>query len=103
MKAAVDAASAAFPAWRDTSILSRQQVMFRLQHLIRNKMVRPVLRSLHAVLNCLPIHTYHCVIMQSLYILIQKELAANITEEQGKTLADAEGDVLRGLRKLLLS
>ena len=30
---------------------------------------------------------------------MQKKLAAMITEEQGKTLADAEGDVLRGLRK----
>jgi hypothetical protein len=29
---------------------------------------------------------------------LQKKLAANITEEQGKTLADAEGDVLRGLQ-----
>ena len=50
----------------------------------------------------IPIHTplYHT---HSLYVLIQKDLAANITEEQGKTLADAEGDVLRGLRKLLLS
>lgn len=28
----------------------------------------------------------------------QKQLAANITEEQGKTLADAEGDVFRGLQ-----
>lgn len=28
-----------------------------------------------------------------------KKLAQNITLEQGKTLADAEGDVLRGLRK----
>lgn len=27
------------------------------------------------------------------------ELAKNITKEQGKTLVDAEGDVLRGLRK----
>jgi malonate-semialdehyde dehydrogenase (acetylating) / methylmalonate-semialdehyde dehydrogenase len=27
------------------------------------------------------------------------ELAKNITREQGKTLVDAEGDVLRGLRK----
>lgn len=27
------------------------------------------------------------------------ELAKNITSEQGKTLIDAEGDVLRGLRK----
>lgn len=29
------------------------------------------------------------------------ELAKNITIEQGKTLADAEGDVLRGLRKYI--
>lgn len=29
------------------------------------------------------------------------ELARNITLEQGKTLADAEGDVLRGLRELV--
>lgn len=28
------------------------------------------------------------------------ELAKNITKEQGKTLVDAEGDVLRGLRKM---
>ena len=34
---------------------------------------------------------------------LQAELAENITIEQGKTLADAEGDVLRGLRELILS
>lgn len=32
-------------------------------------------------------------------ISFQKELAKSITYEQGKTLADAEGDVFRGLRK----
>ena len=31
----------------------------------------------------------------------QKELATNVTLEQGKTLADAEGDVMRGLRESL--
>lgn len=31
--------------------------------------------------------------------MLQKELAKLITLEQGKTLADAEGDVFRGLRK----
>lgn len=30
-------------------------------------------------------------------------LAKNITSEQGKTLIDAEGDVLRGLRKFMIS
>ena len=32
--------------------------------------------------------------------LLQKDIAKNITTEQGKTLIDAEGDVMRGLRKL---
>jgi hypothetical protein len=32
-------------------------------------------------------------------VITQKVLAENITTEQGKTLIDAEGDVLRGLRK----
>ena len=34
-------------------------------------------------------------------LLLQKELAQSITLEQGKTTVDAEGDVLRGLRKLI--
>lgn len=37
--------------------------------------------------------------LNSLIFDPQKELAKNITLEQGKTLVDAEGDVLRGLRK----
>lgn len=39
MNAAVNAASAAFPAWSETSILARQQVMFKLQQLIKENMV----------------------------------------------------------------
>jgi malonate-semialdehyde dehydrogenase (acetylating)/methylmalonate-semialdehyde dehydrogenase len=65
MIAAVDSAERAFPAWRATSVLHRQQVMFRLVALIRENWDR---------------------------------LAANITLEQGKTFADARGDVLRGLQ-----
>ncbi|KAH7123482.1 putative methylmalonate-semialdehyde dehydrogenase [Dactylonectria estremocensis] len=65
MRAAVDSAHRAFPAWRATSVLHRQQIMFRLVALIRENWDR---------------------------------LAANITLEQGKTLADAKGDVLRGLQ-----
>lgn len=65
MENAVEAAKAAYRTWSKTSILSRQQVMFRYQHIIRNNM---------------------------------KELAKSITTEQGKTLVDAEGDVLRGLQ-----
>ena len=40
MEAAVAAAKAAFPAWAETSVLSRQQVMFNLQHLVKKHMVR---------------------------------------------------------------
>ncbi|GAO49612.1 hypothetical protein G7K_3761-t1 [Saitoella complicata NRRL Y-17804] len=65
LKAAVDSAQKAFPEWRNTSIIKRQQIMFNLVHLIRKNMDR---------------------------------LAASITLEQGKTFADAKGDVLRGLQ-----
>lgn len=43
--------------------------------------------------------------MLNLQALIRRDMqkiAANITEEQGKTLADAEGDVLRGLQVSIL-
>ncbi|XP_046635966.1 probable methylmalonate-semialdehyde dehydrogenase [acylating], mitochondrial [Daphnia pulicaria] len=65
MENAVESAKAAYKTWSKTSILTRQQVMLRYQHIIRNSM---------------------------------KELAKSITSEQGKTLVDAEGDVLRGLQ-----
>jgi malonate-semialdehyde dehydrogenase (acetylating)/methylmalonate-semialdehyde dehydrogenase len=65
LKAAVDSAEKAFPAWRDTSLLARQQIMFKYVALIRENWDR---------------------------------LAASITLEQGKTFADARGDVLRGLQ-----
>uniref|UniRef100_A0A1I8PJ02 Probable methylmalonate-semialdehyde/malonate-semialdehyde dehydrogenase [acylating], mitochondrial n=1 Tax=Stomoxys calcitrans TaxID=35570 RepID=A0A1I8PJ02_STOCA len=65
MQAALESNKKAFKSWSNTSILSRQQVMFKLQALIKENM---------------------------------GELAKNITKEQGKTLADAEGDVLRGLQ-----
>lgn len=65
LKAAVASAEKAFPAWRATSIMSRQQIMFKFVSLIRQHWDR---------------------------------LAASITLEQGKTFADAKGDVLRGLQ-----
>lgn len=65
LKAAVDSAEKAFPAWRATSLLARQQIMFKYVALIRENWDR---------------------------------LAASITLEQGKTFADAKGDVLRGLQ-----
>ena len=39
MNSAVAAAERAFKSWKDTSILTRQQVMFRLQDLIRKNSV----------------------------------------------------------------
>lgn len=65
MQRAVDSCKAAYKTWSQTSIMHRQQCMFKLAELIRRDM---------------------------------KKLAANITLEQGKTLADAEGDVMRGLQ-----
>ncbi len=65
LKAAVDSAQKAFPKWKATSIMAKQQIMFKLTALIRDNMDR---------------------------------LAASITLEQGKTFADAKGDVLRGLQ-----
>jgi len=65
LKAAVDSAEKAFPAWKATSLLARQQIMFKYCALIREHWDRH---------------------------------AASITLEQGKTFADARGDVLRGLQ-----
>ena len=65
LRAAVESARKAFPAWRATSLLHRQQIMFKFVTLIRQHWDR---------------------------------LAASITLEQGKTFADAKGDVLRGLQ-----
>ncbi|RDW94200.1 CoA-acylating methylmalonate-semialdehyde dehydrogenase [Aspergillus mulundensis] len=65
LRAAVESAQKAFPAWRATSIMARQQIMFKFVNLIRAHWDR---------------------------------LAASITLEQGKTFADAKGDVLRGLQ-----
>lgn len=65
MEAAANAAAKAFQSWSQTSVVARQQVMFKLQQLIKENM---------------------------------DKLAANVTLEQGKTIPDAEGDVLRGLQ-----
>ncbi|KAH6853797.1 Aldehyde/histidinol dehydrogenase [Chaetomium sp. MPI-CAGE-AT-0009] len=65
LAAAVASAQKAFETWRATSVLHRQQIMFKFVALIRENWDR---------------------------------LAASITLEQGKTFADAKGDVLRGLQ-----
>lgn len=65
LRAAVDSAKKAFPLWKATTVLHRQQIMFKFVALIREHWDR---------------------------------LAASITLEQGKTFADAKGDVLRGMQ-----
>lgn len=65
MEAAVASAEKAFKSWSNTTVLHRQQIMFKFVALIRENWDR---------------------------------LAASITLEQGKTFADAKGDVLRGLQ-----
>eukprot|EP01132_Coremiostelium_polycephalum_P000608 gene608-756_t len=64
MKAAVDAAAKAFPAWRDVSVSNRARIISNYKNLINRDM---------------------------------DKIAQIITEEQGKTLPDAKGDVFRGL------
>ena len=59
----VAAAKAAYPAWRETSLTRRMQVMFAFREILNQR---------------------------------KEELAAIITAEQGKVLADALGEVTRG-------
>ncbi|KAK6642250.1 hypothetical protein RUM44_013973 [Polyplax serrata] len=65
MEAAVESAQKAYSTWSQTSVLTRQQIMFKYQSIIKANM---------------------------------KKLAESIVVEQGKTMVDAEGDVLRGLQ-----
>lgn len=65
MTAAVESCKKAFKTWSQTTVLTRQQCMFKFQQLIKENL---------------------------------KEIAKLITLEQGKTLIDAEGDVMRGLQ-----
>lgn len=62
---AISSAERAFKEWRQTSVLHRQQILFRYQQLIKDH---------------------------------QADIATSITLEQGKTFADAMGDVHRGLQ-----
>ncbi|BDT98584.1 CoA-acylating methylmalonate-semialdehyde dehydrogenase [Nocardia sputorum] len=63
-RAAIDSAAKAFPAWRDTSLTRRTQILFRFRELLNER---------------------------------KEELARLITAEHGKVLADAIGEVSRGL------
>jgi malonate-semialdehyde dehydrogenase (acetylating)/methylmalonate-semialdehyde dehydrogenase len=61
--AAITAADSAFPAWRDTSLAKRQQIIFNFRELLNSR---------------------------------KHELAEIITNEHGKVLSDALGEITRG-------
>ena len=63
VQATVEAATRAFPGWRDMSWANRQQILFKFRELLNAR---------------------------------KPELAAIITEEHGKVLSDALGEVTRG-------
>ncbi|GBP09198.1 Probable methylmalonate-semialdehyde dehydrogenase, mitochondrial [Eumeta japonica] len=65
LNSALESAKKAYKTWSQSTVLTRQQLMFKFARLLREN---------------------------------QSKLAAKITEEQGKTTADAEGDVLRGIQ-----
>jgi len=65
--AAIDAASNAYPAWRDTPPLKRARIMFRFKQLLEEHV---------------------------------EEISALITEEHGKTIDDAKGEVGRGIENV---
>jgi malonate-semialdehyde dehydrogenase (acetylating)/methylmalonate-semialdehyde dehydrogenase len=65
LRIASDNCAQAFLTWRETSVLTRQNILLKFQGLVKDN-----------------IH----------------EIAKSITKEQGKTLADAEGDVFRGIQ-----
>lgn len=65
LNAALESAKNAYKSWGQSTVMARQQLMFKFARLLREN---------------------------------QSKLAAKITEEQGKTIADAEGDVLRGIQ-----
>ncbi|CAC5363861.1 mmsA [Mytilus coruscus] len=68
METAVESCKKAYETWSKTTVLTRQQVMFNLQNLIKANL---------------------------------KDIAKNITLEQGKTLVDAEGDVTRETKQVV--
>src|SRR5574340_678949 len=64
VREAVAGASAAWPAWRDTPVIDRAHVLFRMRALLEEHF---------------------------------EALAASVTAENGKTLAEARGEVRRGV------
>ena len=67
VETAIAAAAAALPAWRETSLIKRADVFFRLRQLLKER---------------------------------TPELAAIVTNEHGKVLSDAAGEVSRGIENV---
>lgn len=106
MLAAVDSCSRAFHSWSETSILTRQQIFLRYQQLIKDNIVSQRVIKYKVQLKTHQSRLYEIYSLKTKdwlegRLVFQKELAKAITVEQGKTLADAEGDVFRGLRKFI--
>ena len=59
MNAAASAAQEAFTTWRETSLMTRQQVMFKLQALIRENMVSSA--GVYHVMHHVTPDVYHVV------------------------------------------
>lgn len=112
----MQAAKTAFPAWSRSAVGSRARVMFKLQQLIwenkasfslssYNSMKQPSLSPFlfkdFSICGC----SLKLLVWKSLQkkddlnrrFFTQDELAKNVSLEQGKTIADAHGDVFRGL------
>ncbi|KAG5332155.1 hypothetical protein C0989_007119, partial [Termitomyces sp. Mn162] len=71
---AVDAAAHAFKTWQKTSVLSRQRIVLKSAVLMKSPSLQQLLRE------------------------NADAIANSIVLEQGKTVADAHGDLLRGLQ-----
>ncbi|CEQ42979.1 SPOSA6832_04851 [Sporobolomyces salmonicolor] len=91
MKRIVDKAEEAFHSWRDTSVLKRQAVMLKfvavLLHIICHEAGNDE-RTDHD-----DVSRFQALIREH-----HDDVARSIVLEQGKTFADAKGDVLRGLQ-----
>ncbi|KAG8034831.1 hypothetical protein G9C98_007907 [Cotesia typhae] len=117
MESAVASAKNAYEKWRDTSVLTRQTLMLKYQALIREHSVQNIKIKINKTKitrhlfifeflqqlifyqeNILKKIFLQSLLLLTLKIKFQKEIAANLVKENGKTMADAEGDVLRGLQ-----
>ena len=69
MNSAAKAAEDAFPSWSSASVMSRQRVMFNLQHLIREHMVHIWLYTIYL---CMCMCECACIQVRVLYMCLHK-------------------------------